>query len=133
MPALQVFDAVLSIFAPCPAAEICRVLKPGGCIVTGSPGKDHLGSIKALIYAKPQPFEEKGVLTDDDLGRFRLDVQDAVHVKEDVVLEGQDAENLLQMTPFYWKASKQVQDRVASMAQLRTAVHIVVTRYQKQS
>ena len=129
---LQVFDAVLSIFAPCPVAEICRVLKPGGCIVTGSPGRDHLGSIKALVYATPQAFQERGVIADDDLSRFRLDVQAAVRVKEDLVLEGQDAQNLLQMTPYFWKASKDVQGRVAGLQQLRTTVDIIMTRYQRQ-
>lgn len=30
---MQAFDAVLSVFAPCPAAEIRRVLRPGGALV----------------------------------------------------------------------------------------------------
>jgi hypothetical protein len=31
---LQAFDAVLSVFAPCPAAELRRVLRPGGILVS---------------------------------------------------------------------------------------------------
>jgi 23S rRNA (guanine745-N1)-methyltransferase len=130
----QVLDAVVSVFAPCPAAEISRVLKPGGCLVAASPGRDHLSSIKALIYDNPQPFpSDKGVVSEADQKHCGLALVDGMQVVTELVLEGQDAQNLLTMTPYFWRASKEVQQQIASLPQLRTTVDITVTRYQRLS
>ncbi len=43
-------DAVIRIYAPCKAQELARVVKPGGWVVTATPGPHHLMELKGLIY-----------------------------------------------------------------------------------
>ncbi len=43
-------DAVIRIYAPCKAEELARVVKPGGWVVTVTPGPRHLMELKGLIY-----------------------------------------------------------------------------------
>ncbi|MGS9272812.1 methyltransferase domain-containing protein, partial [Salmonella enterica subsp. enterica serovar Infantis] len=35
-------DAVIRIYAPCTAQDLARVVKPGGWVVTATPGPHHL-------------------------------------------------------------------------------------------
>jgi 23S rRNA (guanine745-N1)-methyltransferase len=43
-------DAVIRIYAPCKAEELARVVKPGGWVITVTPGPRHLMELKGLIY-----------------------------------------------------------------------------------
>ena len=43
-------DAVVRIYAPCKAEELARVVKPGGWVITVTPGPRHLLGLKGLIY-----------------------------------------------------------------------------------
>jgi 23S rRNA (guanine745-N1)-methyltransferase len=43
-------DAVMRIYAPCKAEELARVVKPGGWVITVTPGPRHLMELKGLIY-----------------------------------------------------------------------------------
>jgi 23S rRNA (guanine745-N1)-methyltransferase len=38
------------IYAPCNAEELARVVKPGGWVITATPGPRHLMELKGLIY-----------------------------------------------------------------------------------
>src|SRR4051812_42734648 len=44
-------DVVLSMFAPIDAADVRRVLRDVGALVTVTPGPDHLDALRALIYS----------------------------------------------------------------------------------
>ncbi|MBD4054306.1 23S rRNA (guanine(745)-N(1))-methyltransferase, partial [Xanthomonas citri pv. citri] len=43
-------DAIIRIYAPCKAEELARVVKPGGWVITATPGPRHLMELKGLIY-----------------------------------------------------------------------------------
>ncbi len=43
-------DAIIRIYAPCKAEELARVVKPGGWVITVTPGPRHLMELKGLIY-----------------------------------------------------------------------------------
>ena len=43
-------DAIIRIYAPCKAQELARVVKPGGWVITVTPGPRHLMELKGLIY-----------------------------------------------------------------------------------
>ena len=68
-PRAQAFDAVVSVFAPCPAAEFRRVARRGGCLVVASPGAAHLEQFRSLLYDSPQPLPPR-VGTDPDMQVF---------------------------------------------------------------
>lgn len=64
--ALQGFDAVVSVFAPCPAAEIRRVLRCGGALVVASPGPRHLAEFRDSFYDSPRALPPRAS-TDSDM------------------------------------------------------------------
>lgn len=42
-------DVVVSVFSPRNAAEFVRVLRPGGCVITATPGPDHLAELRGTF------------------------------------------------------------------------------------
>jgi 23S rRNA (guanine745-N1)-methyltransferase len=107
------FDAVVSVFAPRPFEEFSRVLRPGGVTVVASPGPDHLRGLTELVYATPEPHEQRPH-TDGPTHRMQYDLR----------LDGPMLVALLQMTPYWWKASADQQQQ-ASVAPT-TTIHIDV-------
>lgn len=99
------FDAVLSVFAPRPFDELGRVLRPGGSIVTASPGPDHLAGLRGVLYAEPHPHAERPHTAEE--GSSAPTQRERVHF--DLVLESDDARLLLQMTPYWWSATPEQQ------------------------
>jgi 23S rRNA m(1)G-745 methyltransferase (EC 2.1.1.51) len=47
-------DVVVRIYAPCNPEELARVVKPGGWVITVTPGPRHLVELKGLIYDEVQ-------------------------------------------------------------------------------
>lgn len=66
VPAEQSFDAIVSVFAPCPAAEFRRVLRGGAALVVAFPGATHLSQLRGRLYAKPLPLPPRAH-TDPDM------------------------------------------------------------------
>jgi 23S rRNA (guanine745-N1)-methyltransferase len=126
---LQVFDAILSVFAPCPLLEVSRVLCKGGVLVVVKPGRDHLKSIKALIYDNPKPFTEQ-LCVESDLQQAGLALKAVERVRYEVHLHGEDASNLLSMTPYLWRADKNLQISLQAMDEVHTTVDVLVAVYQ---
>ena len=62
----QVFDSVVSVFAPCPAAEFRRAVRRGGSLVVASAGAAHLRQFRALLYDCPKPLPPRAE-TDPDM------------------------------------------------------------------
>ena len=108
------------------------MLQPGGCIVTASPGREHLQELKAKIYESPRPFLEKGVIAEAEMQQHGLVMEASVRVREDMLLQGSDAENLLAMTPYMWRASRGLQAQIGSQEPLAVSVDVVVSRYRRR-
>ncbi|AHG22130.1 23S rRNA methyltransferase [Chania multitudinisentens RB-25] len=101
------FDAVLRIYAPCKAEELARVVKPGGIVMTVSPGPRHLYQLKQQVYQDVQLHAEN----DEQLAGFSCEITESLAYP--MILPGAQAANLLQMTPFAWRASPQLQKELA--------------------
>lgn len=100
-------DAVVRIYAPCKAEELARVVKPGGWVITVTPGPRHLMELKGLIYDDVRlhaPHSEQ-------LAGFSL--QQEQTVAYEMILKGDEAVALLQMTPFAWRAKPAVWETLA--------------------
>lgn len=100
-------DAVVRIYAPCKAEELARVVKPGGWVITVTPGPRHLMELKGLIYDDVRlhaPHSEQ-------LAGFSL--QQEQTVAYEMKLKGDEAVALLQMTPFAWRAKPVVWETLA--------------------
>ncbi|WP_455424738.1 23S rRNA (guanine(745)-N(1))-methyltransferase [Dryocola sp. LX212] len=95
-------DAVVRIFAPCKAEELARVVKPGGTVITATPGPRHLMQLKGLIY-------QDVILHPEDVET--LPGFEAVQTERTgwpMTLKGEEAVALLQMTPFAWRARPEI-------------------------
>ncbi|MRT05005.1 23S rRNA (guanine(745)-N(1))-methyltransferase [Ewingella americana] len=98
----QSLDAVLRIYAPCKAEELYRAVKPGGLVMTVAPGPRHLYQLKGLIYSQVQLHAE----LDEQLEGFERVSQETLAYP--MTLNGSEAFDLLQMTPFAWRATEEV-------------------------
>ena len=94
--------AVVRIYAPCKAEELSRVLITSGILITVTPAAEHLQELKALIYDEVKLHPEK----DEDLPNFVL--LNECRLKYKMNLLGEEAYELLAMTPFAWRASEEV-------------------------
>ena len=96
------FDAVVRIYAPCNAEELARVVRPGGWVITATPGPRHLLELKGLIYDEVRLHE----LKTEAMPGFRTEAQQQLAYP--MILTGSEAQALLQMTPFAWRAKAEV-------------------------
>lgn len=96
---------VVSVFAPHPADEFARVLRPGGRWVTATPGPNHLRELR------PD-------LRDRELVGARLErraeppagAADAVHLEFELHLDAAAASDLHHMTPIRWQKGATLTD-----------------------
>lgn len=97
-------DAVVRIFAPCKAQELVRVVKPGGVVITATPGPRHLMQLKGLIY-------QEVLLHSEEVESLPGFVEEQTQqIGWAMTLQGEEAAALLQMTPFAWRARPEVWD-----------------------
>lgn len=100
------FGGIVRIYAPCKAEELSRVLVSNGVLITVTPAAEHLQELKALIYDEVKLHPTK----DEDLPNFTL--IDSSQLNYKMALTGQEAYELLMMTPFAWRASEQVKQNL---------------------
>lgn len=124
-------DLVVSVFAPLHSPEFERVLRPGGRLVTATPGPDHLAGLKAKLFDEPSshpergPFEGEGAATilrpaGTERVRYDLDLDDPAAVSD-----------LLHMTPYAWYVSPDVRAAVVSDGSLSTPIDFLVSVYER--
>ena len=118
--------AIVRIYAPCKAEELARVLIPSGILITVTPAAEHLKELKALIYdeVKLHPLNE------EILPNFNL--IDECNLKYEMDLLGEDAYELLAMTPFAWRASAQVKQLLRESEQKAYTADFLIRVYQYQ-
>lgn len=117
-------DVCLSMFAPIPWDEVCRVLKksPGSMLLVVSSGKNHLIEMRRLIY--------DSVVISDSLPeadeRFSLVSSEELEYKTRLT-SPEDIQNLFMMTPFYYKTTEEGKNRLFSHGELEITVDVNYT------
>ncbi|HEX2849776.1 MAG TPA: methyltransferase domain-containing protein [Acidimicrobiales bacterium] len=120
-------DAVVSVFAPVHSDEFERVLRPGGLLVTATPGPDHLDGLKRLLFDEPERHPERGPL-DGAATRFAED--GLTRVRYEVTLDSPAAVgHLLGMVPYAWYVDSATRVAVSARPSLTTTVDFLVARY----
>lgn len=119
------FDAILRIYAPCKAAELARVVKPQGYVLTVSPGPRHLLQFKALIYQDVQLHDT----TPEQMPGFTLIEQQ--QLSYDMTLNSEESAALLQMTPFAWRARPEVWGILATSEQFACETDFTLRLWQR--
>ncbi len=123
----QSMDVIIRIYAPCNPQELARVVKPGGWVITVTPGPRHLMELKGLIYDQVHLHE----LSNEQLAGFALRQHDTLGY--DMTLNGAEAVALLQMTPFAWRAKPQVWETLKAQSEFRCQTDFSIHCWQRES
>lgn len=119
-------DAVIRIYAPCKAQELHRTVKPGGLVITVAPGPRHLYQLKGLIYQDVQLHAE----TEEQLEGFACIRSESLGYG--MSLSGTQAFDLLQMTPFAWRATEEVMANLKARAHFECETDFVIRIHQRK-
>lgn len=118
-------DAILKIYAPCNEEELRRTLKPGGWVITVSPGPRHLFQLKAEVYAEVMLHPSKP----ESLNGFTL--MEEHTLAYDMALSGEEAAALLYMTPFAWRATEAVGQKLQSLTHFDCETDFIIRLHQR--
>ena len=119
-------DGVFNIFSPFAGEEYQRVLKSGGHLFRVVPGEKHLWELKSAIYEKPipnrpEPKEIEGLsLIKERKVCFEITLE-----------EKEDIESLFQMTPYYYRTSREDHQKLLALDRLTTRVEFNILIYEK--
>ena len=122
------FDAVLSMFALTVEGEFARVLRPGGRYLQVIAGPEHLMGLKSVIY--PEILRKEKILH-PRLGGFTLESTQTLEFP--LCVEGNaQVQNLLSMTPHFWRISKEGARRLWELTRLEDRAQVVFNLYCKE-
>lgn len=106
-------DVITALFTPLSLAECARVLTPGGHLIVVAPGEKHLWELRAALYEEVRPHVPEKWLAQTDAD-FTL--AHAVEVSFTVQLHDHaGVQQLLTMTPHYWRAPRERREAVAAL------------------
>lgn len=120
-------DAILNIFAPYSNNEFSRVLKKDGFLYTVRANANHLIELKEILYENPYLNDEK----EYNLPDFELISED--NIQYTVQLKNLDILNLMKMTPYYYKTSKDSQKKLDDLPSLLTTISFKLSKYKKRN
>ncbi|QGN38645.1 23S rRNA (guanine(745)-N(1))-methyltransferase [Klebsiella oxytoca] len=120
-------DAIVRIYAPCNALELARVVRPGGWVITATPGPRHLMELKGLIYDEVRLHEQNT----EEMAGFTLRQQQQLAYP--MQLSGGEAEALLQMTPFAWRAKPPVREALRQQTQFGCQTDFAIHCWQRDA
>jgi len=124
-------DVAVSIFAPLHSPEFERVVRPGGRVLTVTPGPDHLAGLKAKLFAEPEVHPDTGPFERDGAATI-LEPEGTVRVQADLELRAAEAvADLLNMTPYAWYVAPEVREAIVSESSLSTPIDFLVSTYRR--
>ena len=119
-------DVLLNCFSPLAIGEFRRVLRPGGHFLYVVPGAKHLWEMKAILYDRPYPNEER----ETPYEGFRYEA--VVPVDGVITLPSrEDIRNLFRMTPYAWKTPRGGRERLAAQETLTTRISFRIHIFRK--
>jgi len=122
------FDGILSMFALTVEQEFARVLKPNGWYLQVIAGPEHLMGLKQIIY--PEILRKDKVLH-AELAGFRLEQTKTLEFSF-TLEENRQVQNLLSMTPHFWRISKDGAARLAETNRLTDTAQVIFNLYRKE-
>ncbi len=116
-------DIILCVFGFKSFAGFTKVLKPGGKIVLVEPGADHLKELREIIYSEVKKSDPQDLAHLKDKGFTMVDSQQ-LQFKTSVIGNKQ-INNLLIMTPHFYRATKEGRAAASRLQKLDLTVDIV--------
>lgn len=119
-------DAWVSVFAPIYIEEVQRILKQDGTFIKVGPGAKHLYELKQVLYS--EVYENEVEITSYEGFTHVMQKQ----VKASITIEHQDdIQALFQMTPYYYRSSKESIASLTRLETLKTQLEFVIDVYKK--
>ncbi len=120
-------DLIVKIYAPCQHEELYRCLHQNGYILTVTPAPRHLYQLKSLIYTDVRLHDDQPEIINN------FNIIHSENIGYNMLLSGSEALDLLQMTPFAWKAQKNIKDSVLAADSFNCEADFSITIYKKAS
>jgi len=115
-------DFALSVFSPFNEDEIYRIVKKQSYWIIVTPGRHHLFELKRELYDNVQLNESS--LT---LHSFKISQKNELKYEIDID-NNNDIQNLVKMTPYYWKTDKsRIEHLLSNVSKLQTRVEFEIT------
>lgn len=119
-------DILVNLFAPFDAREFSRVIKPHGTLIRAFPDRRHLFELKEAVYTTPYENE----ITTLALDGFTL--VSKREIRFPLQLEGgEQIQALFQMTPYYYKTSREGQEKLSRLRSLSVTAEFLLAEYRK--
>ena len=121
-------DLILCLFAPIQPSEFARCLNAGGQLLIASTGPQHLFELRELLY---DSVDTSSLNTHTLLQpQFAPVANSAAHIQYTIDLQDSASiQDLLSMTPHYWRASADKKSALNTIQQLSVRVDIQLNRY----
>ncbi len=118
-------NLVLRIYAPCNPEELSRCIVEGGSLITVTPAARHLYQLRDLIYPDVRHHDE----TPEQIADFQLVHQEKLSYM--MTLRNSDSLDLLQMTPFAWKATADIKQYLSQQESFPCEADFMIRIYRK--
>lgn len=117
-------DILLSVFSPLYNEEVQRVLSPNGLAFVVTPAHDHLLELRNELFDEVKQIDaEKQLLKSQ--GFFEL--VESVPIRASAQIESSaDIDNLLKMTPFYWRSSAVKKEQLLTLDKLAVTIDVTL-------
>src|ERR1022692_52882 len=124
-------DVAVNVFGPIAAAELARVVRPGGAVVTAHPGAAHLEGLRSLVYPQARPHEVKPPLR--AASEWFTQTSSMLITFDVAATDVADLRDLFAMTPYRWHAPPDIDVRIAAAVAPRfeTVAQVQVTTYRR--
>lgn len=123
-------DIVLCVFGFQSFQGFHKILKAGGRVVLVEPGPDHLKELREIIYTEVKKTEPPDLSYLEEMGYSMLDRQ-SLQFKAGVI-NNEQINNLLIMTPHFYRASKQGREAAGNVQELDVTVDVVFRTLKKK-
>ena len=122
-------DIILCLFGFFSNDGFYKILKPGGLIIVVDPGPEHLKELRKIIYPEIKKSEQTSSLQIEKTG-FSLVNSESLQFKVHIT-NNEQINNLLIMTPHFYRASKQGREAACNLQQLDLTVDVVFSILEK--
>ncbi|MDT8283713.1 MAG: methyltransferase domain-containing protein, partial [Gammaproteobacteria bacterium] len=123
-------DIILCLFGFSSADGFNKALKPGGKVIVVDPGPEHLKELREIIYKEVKKGDLKDFLKPVMPG-FSLLSSEKLQFKEKIT-NNKQINNLLVMTPHFYRASKAGREVACNLSELDITVDVVFRVLQKR-
>lgn len=122
-------DIILCLFGFLSIDGFYKILKPGGLIIVVDPGPEHLKELRKIIYPEIKKQDQARLQQTEKTG-FSLVNSEALKFKINITTNEQ-INNLLIMTPHFYRASKAGREAACNLQQLDLTVDVVFSVLEK--